>query len=68
MTFFQNQLFKKYFRNTIRVLKGLDPDHDRQTADILLIMIWVQTVRKGYQQGKTVAASKERIDTLKVNI
>ena len=30
-------------------------------ADILLVLIWVQTVYKGYQQTTKVSASKERV-------
>ena len=45
--FIKIKFFKKKFRNTIRVLtRSLDPD---QTY-ILLVVIWVQTVGKGYQQ------------------
>ena len=48
--FFQNYLFKNSFRNTIRVSNDLDPDQDRH----LLVLIWVQTVCKGYQQTTLV--------------
>ena len=33
-------------------------------TDILPVLIWVQTVWKGYQQMKKVAASKERVKNL----
>ena len=33
-------------------------------ADILSILIWVQTACKGYQQTTKVAASKERVSYL----
>ena len=40
-----SKLFQKnYFRNTIRVANGLDPDWDRCSANILSVMIWIQTV------------------------
>ena len=38
---------------------SLDPDQVR--TDILSALIWVQTVRKGYQQTTKVAASKDVI-------
>ena len=50
-----------YFRNTIRVSKSLDPDQD-QHANMLLVLIWIQTVCKGDQQMTKVMASKERVE------
>ena len=44
-------------RKTIKVSNSLDPDQD-----VLLVMLWVQTVCKGYQQKTKVTASKERIN------
>ena len=45
--FFQKLTFsKKSFRTTIRVSNCLDPDQDQH----LSVLIWVQTVFKGYQQ------------------
>ena len=49
---------KTSFRYTIRVSNGLDQDQ----TDILSVLIWVQTVCKGYQQTSKVATySKERV-------
>ena len=61
--FFQNYISegfsKNSFRNTImRVSNSLDPDQDPHNQ---LVLIWVQTVCKGYQQKTKVAASKERV-------
>ena len=42
---FKINFFKKIFRNTIRVSNSLDPDQDRHS-----VLLWVQTVCKGYQQ------------------
>ena len=57
-TLFSKLTFKKnHFRNTIRVSNCLDPDQDR----ILLVLIWVQTIGKDYQQRTKVEASKERV-------
>ena len=39
---------------------GLDTDQE----DILLVLIWVKTVFKGYQQMTKVAVSKERVNPL----
>ena len=47
----------KTFMNTIRVSNSLDPDQDRH---ILLFLIWVLAVFKGYQQTKS-HASKETV-------
>ena len=66
--FFQNYLFQKFFQNTVSVSNGLNPDQDQ--SDILSVLIWVQTVCKGYQQTIKVAASKERVkeDKMKANV
>ena len=37
-------------------------------TDILYILIWVQTVCKGYQQTTKVATSKERVNTYSFSI
>ena len=59
---FLNQLFQKQsFRNTIRVSDSLDPNR----PDVLLSLIWVQTVCKGYQQTTKVATSGESIKNYK---
>ena len=45
--FFSKLFFSKNsFRNTMRVSNGLDPDQDQQMS----VLIWVQTVYKGYEQ------------------
>ena len=49
---FQNQLFKNYFRC------------NRRVSNILSVMIWIQTVWKGYQQMTKVATSEEGVTTL----
>ena len=60
LTFFKiNFLKKKAFRNTIR---------DSQTVwiqirtDILSVLIWVQTVCKGYQQTTQITSNKEGVN------
>ena len=56
LIFFQNQPFwKKSFMNTIWVSNRLDPDQAR----CILGLIWVHTVRKGYQQ--TIIGGNELI-------
>ena len=45
--FFKINVFKFFFRNTIRVSNGLDLDQDRHST---LVLTWVQTVSKDYQQ------------------
>ena len=39
-------------------MNSLDRDQDR----LLSVLIWIQTVCKGYQQKTKVAASKERVN------
>ena len=56
LTFSNNHFFKSSFSNTIRVSKSLDPDQDQHS-----VLIWVQTVCKGYQQKTKVAAGIERV-------
>ena len=51
--FFKLNFFKKFFQEHFESVK--------QFGDILSILIWVQTVSKGYQQMKKVMASKERV-------
>ena len=58
---FHNQLFKKnYFRNAMGLLNRFD----QIRTDVLRmsVLIWVQTLCKGYQQMTKVAASKERLN------
>ena len=56
--FFQNQLFGKILSG---IPSGCQTVWIQIRTDILLVLIWVQTVGKGYQQMTKVAASKERI-------
>ena len=46
LIFFKSTFLKNSFRNTIRVSNNLAPDQ----AQHLSVLIWVQTVCKGYQQ------------------
>ena len=39
---------------------GLDPDQDKHSVSVL---VWVQTVCKGYQQKTKNATSKESVHT-----
>ena len=59
--FFSKQTFsfKKSFRDTIRVSKGLYSDKDRHYIGPDLGLIWVQTVCKGYQQT-TIVVNRKR--------
>ena len=50
--------FQNYFQKTIRVSNGSDPD---QGTYVLCVLIWFQSVCKGYQQTSKVAASKEQV-------
>ena len=52
--FKKNNLFKKYFRNTTRVSKGLDPGQDRGSVSPDL----GPNSLKRFSQIKKVAASK----------
>ena len=58
--FFKINFFKKYFRNTI-TLSECQTVWIQIKTNILSVMIWVQTVCKGYQQRTKVAASKKRV-------
>ena len=53
--FFSKSAFSKNSFRTLSVSNGLDPDPD------LLVLIWVQTVYKGYQQMTKVTTSKKRV-------
>ena len=48
---------KNSFRNTVRVLNSLDIDQDFKS-----VVIWVQTVCKGYELTTKVTAGKERVN------
>ena len=57
--FFSKSTFLKYsFKNTIRVLNSLDPDLTQ--PDVLLGLIWVQTVCKVYHQTTLVGEKVNR--------
>ena len=63
LAFFKINIFSKnYFKKTIKVLNGLDTDQIR--TDTLTVLIWTQTVCKGYQQMTKVAACNERVKVL----
>ena len=49
---------KKSFRNTIRVSNSLDPEQDRHSVG-MSVLIWDKTVCKGYQQTKKFPTGKE---------
>ena len=51
LIFFKSTFLKNSFRNTIRVSDNLVPDQARH----LSVLIWVQTVCKGYQQTKQLS-------------
>ena len=52
-----NTNFEKSQQTTTHEKYGLDLDQD----DVLLVLIWVETVCKSYQQMTKVATSKERV-------
>ena len=54
--FFKINFFKEFFQEHTQVSDNLDPDQD-----ILLVLIWVQTICKGYQQPTKVTAIKKRV-------
>ena len=56
--FFQSCLLKKILSGT---LSECQTGWIQVRTDVLLVLIWVQTVCKGYQQTTKVAASKERV-------
>ena len=56
--FLSANFFKITFQKTIRVSNGSDPD---QGTYVLCVLIWFQSVCKGYQQTSKVAASKEQV-------
>ena len=57
LTFFQNLLFQKVLSGTLSQCQTV---WIQIKTVILLILIWIQTVCKGYQQTTKVAAGKER--------
>ena len=61
---FQNYFFpKKYFRYTIRLLTV----SFQVRTEILLVLLWVQTLCKGYQQATKVSATKENLKKVKAD-
>ena len=56
--FFQNEPFRKILSGT---LSECETVWIQIRTDILSVLMWVQTVCKGYQQTTKVAASKERV-------
>ena len=60
LTFFKINFFKKNFRNTIRC----QTIWSRSKTNVLWVLIWVQTVCKGYQQTTKVTASMERVEKI----
>ena len=60
---FQKKLFQKILSGTLSVSNGLDPDQDGRNVGpdlIPSVLIWAQTICKGYQQMTQISASKER--------
>ena len=57
--FFQNQLFQKILSGALIECQTV---WIQIRTDILSVLIWVQTVCKGYQQMTKVATSKERVN------
>ena len=53
--FFKTNFFKKLFQEHYKSVKQFGS----RSTDILSVMIWVQTVCKGYQQTTKFAASKK---------
>ena len=63
-TFFKVNLFQK---NISGILSECQTVWIQSRIDVLSILIWVQTVCKGYQQMTKVDASKEKIEDLDSN-
>ena len=57
--FFQNQLIRKNLSGIPSECKTVSINI---WSDILLVLIWVQTVCKGYQQTTKNATSNERVN------
>ena len=57
MTIFKISYSKNSFFNTVQASNGLNLDQDRHSV----VLIWVQTVFKGYQHLLKVAAGTERL-------
>ena len=56
--FFQNELYQKIISRTLSECQMV---WIQTRTDFLSVLIWVQTVCKGYQQTTIVASSKERV-------
>ena len=56
--FFENELFQKNLSGTLSECQTV---WIQIRTDTLSVLIWVQTVCKGYQQTTNVAASEERV-------
>ena len=63
--FFQNYLFQKILSGTLSECQTV---WIQVRTDILSVLIWVQTVCKGYQQTTKFTASKERVKTTPYNL
>ena len=63
--FFQNELSQFLLGTTLSECQTV---WIQIRADILSVLIWVQTVFKGYQQTSEVAVSKERVNCSKCHI
>ena len=63
--FFQNYHFQKIISGTLSVCQTV---WIQIRTDNLSVLIWVQTVCKGYQQTTKVAACKERVKFVLYNI
>ena len=64
LTFFKINFFEKFHLGTL--LYGLQMVWTKIRTDIMSVLIWVQSICKGYQQMTKVAASKERVNPLHV--
>ena len=60
LTFFKINFFKRFFQEHYQNVNSLDSDQDKWSVG-LSVLIWVQTVFKGYQQTTKVGISKERV-------
>ena len=60
---FRINFSKDSLRNTISMSNGLE-FWIQIRMDVLMVLIWVKTVCKGYQQTIKVTASKERVNMI----
>ena len=61
LAFFTTNFFKKFFSETISECKTV---LIQIRTEVLLVLIWVQTISKGYQQMTKVSASMERVNVI----